>query len=101
MLGTPRGSSTDARASGEATGGRGRESVIPSVASNTHHTLTAASADSRAGGGRRWDSGLDQSLPSSLSCNLVMIIAGWCIRNIEVPNNFLVVLSSRKISAPF
>ena len=33
--------------------------MIPSVASNTHHTLTAASADSRAGGGRRWDSGLE------------------------------------------
>ena len=34
-------------------------SAIPSLASNMHHTPTAASADSRAGGGRRWDSGLE------------------------------------------
>ena len=44
--------------------------MIPSVASNTHHTLTAASADSRAGGGRRWDSGLEGA-PELWACEMV------------------------------
>ena len=43
MLGTPRGSSTDARASGEATGGRGRESCDsqPRIqhSPHSHHRL--------------------------------------------------------------
>lgn len=60
-LSSPRGSKTDARASGEAAGGGGRESVCDSSPHLQHtlHSSTAASADSRARGGRRWDSGLE------------------------------------------
>lgn len=64
MLETPRGSSTEPPASGEAAGGGGRENVrdSPPRLQDAPHFLTAANADSRAWGGRRWDSGLEGAL---------------------------------------